>query len=264
MLHGWLDMSITFQFIVDSLRQPWSIVAPDWSGYGRSYWQRGLYSVFHDLADLDALIDHYSPETPVFLVGHSYGGNMAGLYAGTRADRVKRLISLEGFGQRQRTPQKAPKIITSWLDAIKRTQNKKTRTYDGVDQLAKRFMKSNPRLSQSRARFLAQHMTTPASEYRAALAIDPWRRIRALPASFPAGDFFEAFFARIAAPTLWARGSDSGYSEYIFTSEANYRKRFSILEQGTDIKVEDAGHNLHHDQPERIASIMEDFFLAEN
>ena len=36
LLHGWMDASPTFQFLVDSLQQDWHIIAPDWRGYGES------------------------------------------------------------------------------------------------------------------------------------------------------------------------------------------------------------------------------------
>src|SRR5687767_15812230 len=49
-------------------------------------------------SDLDFLLDHYSPESAVNLVGHSMGGNIAMLYAGSRPQRIRRLVNLEGFG----------------------------------------------------------------------------------------------------------------------------------------------------------------------
>lgn len=35
-LHGRMDASATFQFVVDALQQPWHVIAPDWRGYGAS------------------------------------------------------------------------------------------------------------------------------------------------------------------------------------------------------------------------------------
>jgi pimeloyl-ACP methyl ester carboxylesterase len=89
LLHGWMDVGASFQFMVDALAahegpKRW-IVAPDWRGFGRSspggsdcYW-------FPDyLGDLDALIDALSPAQPIDLVGHSMGGNVVMSYAGVR------------------------------------------------------------------------------------------------------------------------------------------------------------------------------------
>ena len=98
MVHGWMDVAASYQFVVDAFAHDHYVIAPDWRGYGSpgsalhapgagpadvlagtdSYW-------FPDyLADLDFLIDHYSPDAPVHLVGHSMGGNVAMLYAGVR------------------------------------------------------------------------------------------------------------------------------------------------------------------------------------
>lgn len=32
-LHGWMDWSTTFQFVVDALKTTWHLIAPDWRGY---------------------------------------------------------------------------------------------------------------------------------------------------------------------------------------------------------------------------------------
>jgi len=42
LLHGWMDMSASFQFLVDQLVGDWDIIAPDWRGFGQSprWWTR--------------------------------------------------------------------------------------------------------------------------------------------------------------------------------------------------------------------------------
>ena len=36
LLHGWMDVSASFQFLVDALQGEWYVVAPDWRGFGLS------------------------------------------------------------------------------------------------------------------------------------------------------------------------------------------------------------------------------------
>ena len=70
LLHGFQDVSASWQFTVDAFTRDWYVVAPDWRGYGLSdssgqdtYW-------FPDLvADLDAILDHFEPDMPARLVG---------------------------------------------------------------------------------------------------------------------------------------------------------------------------------------------------
>ena len=89
MVHGWMDVGASWQFVVDQFARDHYVLAPDWRGYGLTevpdadnYW-------FPDyLADLDFLIDHFSPDAPVDLVGHSMGGNVAMLYAGAQRHRA--------------------------------------------------------------------------------------------------------------------------------------------------------------------------------
>src|SRR5947208_7659221 len=85
MLHGWMDVSASFQFLVDALRGDWDVHAPDWRGYGLTQWgQADCYWLPDYLADLDVLLRHIDPAQPVNLVGHSLGGNVAAMYAGVQ------------------------------------------------------------------------------------------------------------------------------------------------------------------------------------
>src|SRR3974390_3443853 len=55
LLHGWLDVGETFQFIVDAFKKDWPIVAPDWRGFGRSERPQEGYGFPDYLGDFDAL-----------------------------------------------------------------------------------------------------------------------------------------------------------------------------------------------------------------
>jgi len=69
LLHGWMDVSASFQFLVDALRGPWRVIAPDWRGFGQSEWTREAGYWFPDYyADLGALLDLYQPDGPAHIV----------------------------------------------------------------------------------------------------------------------------------------------------------------------------------------------------
>ena len=149
LLHGWMDVGASYQFTVDALRQQRRILAPDWRGFGQTSTPQADHYVFADyLADLDMLLDHYAPGQAVDLVGHSMGGNVAMMYAGVRPERIRRLVNLEGFGMPATRPAQAPTRYAQWIDEIKQLhQGEKTlNTYDDASGVARRLMKTNPRL----------------------------------------------------------------------------------------------------------------------
>ena len=169
LFHGWMDVSASFQFLVDALRERWHIVAPDWRGYGESarptdapgvesYW-------FADyVADLEAIVDHYQPEGQVTLVGHSLGANVVCLYAGIRPERVRRVVDLEGFGMTASKASQAPRRYARWLDELK--DKPRLNTYATVEDVAARLQKTNPRLPADKAAFLAQHWSHQGADGR--------------------------------------------------------------------------------------------------
>ncbi len=258
MCHGWLDISATFQFLVDSLQREWSIAALDWRGYGLSEWRNESYWMYDDIATLDAVLEHYSPDRPVRLLAHSYGGAATSFYAGTRPERIAAHINIEGFGPAPVGLEDAPKRFATWLEAQR--EGCRHNLYADRNALAQRLQKANPRLSAERAEFLAQHFGQERPDGQLELAADPWRRAPGLWPSFPVGDIFKTFLRRIEAPVLWVRADDSSYMRHAFgDDESRYFDRFNALPNGRDELIEDAGHNIQHDQPERLAEIVEDF-----
>ena len=104
MLHGFQDVSATWQFVVDALEKEWYVIAPDWRGYGLSEWAKCDTYWFPDfIADLDAILEHFEPELPVNIVAHSMGASVAALYAGAVGDRVRKLVNVKASAARRPT-----------------------------------------------------------------------------------------------------------------------------------------------------------------
>jgi len=116
-LHGWSDAGSTFQFVIDELKQDWFVIAPDWRGFGESRANAESYWFPDYLADLDAILQIYSPDAAVRLVGHSMGANVATLYAGVMPERVSALVNVEGFGLPDSDPEDAPGRYREWIEA---------------------------------------------------------------------------------------------------------------------------------------------------
>jgi pimeloyl-ACP methyl ester carboxylesterase len=259
MMHGWMDVGASFQFTVDALRDDRHVVAADWRGFGKSdpsgadaYW-------FHDyLGDLDALIDHLSPDAPIDLVGHSMGGNIVMIYAGVRPQRIRRLVNLEGFGMPQTVPADVPKRLTKWLDQLQTTPA--LRDYASLDDVAARLMRTNPRLPADKAAWLAGHWSRRDEDGRWHILADAAHKL-INPVLSRAEDVV-ATWQRISAPLLWVQGDGGEFETWwdgCFTRE-QFHQRLAAVPQVRQVLLRDAGHMLHHDQPEALAQALEAFF----
>ncbi|MBS1226777.1 MAG: hydrolase [Proteobacteria bacterium] len=257
MLHGWGDTGASFQFVVDALAGNWRVIAPDWRGFGLSQWNDGAYCFADYLADLDALLEHYSPNAPVRVAGHSLGGIVASLYAGIRPARVARLANLEGFGLWVAPADAAPARWARWLEQM-RDGDAAFRRYARRADYAQRLLNDNPRLTPERAAFLAEHSLRAAADGGLVLAADPRQRW-VNPLLFPIDDA-KACWRQVSARTLWVAGRQSAVLARFAETPQEYRQRHDCFAQVNDAQLEDCGHNLHHDQPQAVARLLEDFF----
>ncbi len=273
MLHGWMDVAASFQFLVDAMVKDWYVVAPDQRGYGGTEWTRetaGGYWFADYVADLDALIDQLSPHAPVHLLGHSLGGNVSCIYAGVRPERVKTLVSLDGFGIPASSSSKASAQYRKWLDAIKKGES--LSSYDTVAKVADRLQKNNSRLRRDRAEWLAAHWAQQGDDGRWQLRADPAHKL-----PFPAVyrlDESIAIWNEVTAPTLWIGASESEAQQWngyrndttvpsVRDGHANshalgtFDSRLAAFKDIQFSVVHGAGHMLHHDSPDAVATLVE-------
>ncbi len=258
MLHGWMDGSASFQFLVDALTQDWQVLAPDWRGYGLSEWTSQGYWIPDYLADLDALLMHYAPEQPVKLIGHSLGGNLVCHYAGIRPERVSHVVSLDAFGLPRSDAAKAPTRLREWLDQI--GQPPSWAPYANMAAVAARLQKNNPRLSAEKAAFLAQHWAEGLPDGSARLRADPAHK-RVYPLLYQLEEALACWRA-ITAPVLMVEAADSPMRAWVNEDEATFAKRLAAFQNLHTHKIADAGHMLHHDQPVQLAALVETFLTV--
>ena len=257
LLHGWMDVSASFQFLVDCFERDWYVIAPDWRGFGLTAWATGGYWFPDYYADLDDLLEIYQPDTPVNLVAHSMGGNVACAYSGIRPERIARLISLEGFGMGRTKPDDAPARYGRWLNQLREPPQFKA--YASFDAVTARLRKNNPRLKEDMARFLAQHWAKETGDGSVALRSDPKHRI-----VNPVLNRLEELLAcwrRVTAPVLWVSGAQSRAAGWRNDSPAQLAERKGAFKHFEEVVLDDCGHMMHHDQPAQLAALIERFLV---
>jgi len=269
--HGWMDVAASWQFMADAFSDAFAagrtLIAPDWRGFGQTGllpgggWQADSYWFADYLADLDFLLEHYAPGQAVDLVGHSMGGNVAMLYAGARPARIRRLVNLEGFGLPDSRPSQAPSRMAQWMDGLKSLERGELalKSYGDVHGVASRLMKTNPRLTPDKARWLAGHWARPDASGRWQVLGNPAHKIPG--AQLYRVEEAQEFHRRISAPVLAIEAASD-------SMQALWQGRYSLdeyherLRQVPDARVaviQEAGHMLHHDQPEALAGLIEGF-----
>jgi pimeloyl-ACP methyl ester carboxylesterase len=252
LLHGFNDTGSSFQFFVDALEQDWFVIAPDWRGFGESRCRAQSYWFPDYIADLDVLLDLYSPEDPVRLVGHSMGANVAGMYAGVMPERVAAFINVEGFGLPESNPDNAPGNYRRWLERSK--DMLAYSTYEDFGQLAERIRKRNPRMGAAQALFVA-NLWAEEEDGTVILRTDPAHRLPNA-VQYRRAEA-KACWAKIAAPVLVVTGAESDF----FSKAKDHAgpNEIDAFDAAQSAEIPGAGHMVHFEQPGALAAAIERF-----
>jgi pimeloyl-ACP methyl ester carboxylesterase len=180
------------------------------------------------------------------------------LYAGVRPERVRRLVNVEGFGIGGRRQDPAPRRLAKWLAEL--GDDTGQRPYDSFEDFAARLQAENPRLTGERARFLAEQWGKAEADGGVVRRADPAHK-RTTPIPITTDDML-ACWREITAPVLWIEGAKSGLMARIARDPEGYEARRNAIDDLRIERIEDAGHNVHHDQPELLAQAIERFLAS--
>lgn len=256
LLHGFLDCAQAFDPFVEHLqkRLTWRVVVPDLRGHGDTERVgRGGYYHFADyVADVHALLASET-QTPVALLGHSMGGSIASLVAGTFPDRISRLVLVEGLGPLP-SDESPPDRMRRWIAEVDARRGR-TPTPMTLDDAIERLARAHPRVSRAELERLAKVSTRPVEGGRR-WAYDPLHRTRS-PMSTHLADF-NRFLARIVCPTLLIAGAESPFAGWVNDDRQNEIKAL------TEATVPDAGHMIHLEKPDALAGLVADFLARDD
>jgi pimeloyl-ACP methyl ester carboxylesterase len=254
-LHGFADTAASWGPVAELMTQAGHrVMAPDLRGFGESAWVgAGGYYHFPDyVADVDALTRAMSLSS-FALVGHSMGGTVASMFAGSRPAKVRHLALLEGLGPPDNDPAHTPDRFSRWLDDLIDGGRGRQRSMS-LGEALERLERQHPGVPR---KLLADTLPSLLREESPGVFrwhLDPLHRTSS-PYPFFASSY-RAFAARVDCPVLLLDGGPEGFHP---PDEAERIAAFARHEVSS---LPGAGHMMHWTQPEAVARELLRFLSA--
>ena len=251
LIHGGRDHCRNWDRVADGLRDRYLIYAPDLRGHGDSGSALGgMYSLPEFVLDTATLVANLG-DGPLTIIGHSLGGAIALQYAGTYPERVIKVVAIEGLGPPLIEHQVAHVRMRTWIDHMHEMERRRPRRYASVEDATRRMIDANPHLTPEMAHHLTLHGTRPNDDGTLSWKFDNYVRIRS-PYEFNLEDA-QDIWSRIRARVLLIKGAES------WAPDPDKSGRAMAIPSYRSVIIEDAGHWVHHDQPERFLEVVTEF-----
>lgn len=254
--HGGRDHCRSWDWVAQELQNDWHVFAPDLRGHGDSEWSNdGHYSPMACTYDLAQLI-HQKKLSPVTIVAHSYGGNIALRYAGIYPENVRKLVAIEGLGPspevlKKRLAIPIEKRFTDWIEEKRKAAGRTPRRYETLELAYKRMKEENSYLNDEQARHLTVHGISQNEDGSYSWKFD--NHFRVWPPFEMDNDDLQTLWKHITCPTLLMYGEDSWASNPAKDGRA-------VHFRNAEVKLyKNAGHWLHHDQFDQFISDLRAF-----
>jgi pimeloyl-ACP methyl ester carboxylesterase len=256
LLHGFMDAASTWDFVAPKLTAAgMRVIAPDLRGFGDApRAPMGSYYHFPEyIADVADIADQLAPNTPLFLIGHSMGGTVASLFAGTFPERVAKLALLEGMGPPDNPPEVAPDRMRRWIEDQRKFRSEPQRSMTQAEA-ERRLVERHSNVSRETVASRVPHLSVPVSGDRVQWKFDPMHRCLS---PFPFfSSMYVAFASRITAPVLMVSGGPEGFHTPDEDERAKAFKNFEAAE------IPGAGHMMHWTKPAELATLLINFWKS--
>ena len=242
LVHGGRDHARNWDWVAQELRRDYHVVAPDLRGHGDSQWAiGGSYAMVDYTLDVAQLLNALQI-FPVTIIGHSLGGSIALQYAGTYAERVRKVVAIEGLGPPPELLRERPahERMRIWISEMRALSKRHSHRYESLDDAVARMRDANPRLTAEQARHLTVHGSYRDEDGTYLWKFDNYVRATS-PYLFNMGDAQE-IWTQITCPLLLLRGTES------WATDPEIDGRARAFHDYRAVNIEGAGHWVHHDQ----------------
>jgi pimeloyl-ACP methyl ester carboxylesterase len=249
LVHGGRDHGRSFDLIARALQPHFHVLAPDLRGHGDSDWTRGgSYSVTEYVYDLSRLVRDAVQQ--VTIIGHSMGGMVGLIYAGTFPEQVATLVVLDGVTVLPNAKRLPPhERITKHIDQLAMLEAREPRRYRTIEEAATQMRAHNRRLSSELAQHLATFGVRRNEDGTYSWKFDPYQR--AMAPHRLSGEDLVSLWSRITCPTLLLHAEES-----FLEGRAGVEKYFPQARSET---IAGAGHWLHHEKPDEVLRAIRTF-----
>ncbi len=254
LLHGFLDCGATFDLLASPLaRLGFRVVAPDFRGFGDTdrVGAGGYYHFPDYVVDLEGIVRALAPSW-LGVVGHSMGGGVATLFAGTFPERVQSLVVMEGLGPMSDPPGLAVERMRRYF--ADREKIRGARPMASLDEATDRLAATHPRVARDILRSRAERLSRRDAEGRLVWAWDPLHRTTS-PTPFFA-ETYASFLRAITCPTLFVGGGPHGWHP------PDEDERLACFRSLVRVDFPEAGHMMHWTAPEEVAKAVGAHFGA--
>jgi pimeloyl-ACP methyl ester carboxylesterase len=245
LLHGGRDHCRNWDWVAADLRKNYHVICPDLRGHGDSAWQAtGGYSMAGYIYDLAQLI-HQQNLSPVRIIAHSLGGNIALRYSGIYPENVHRLVAIEGLGPGPRSHVEADRKpiserMRTWIEEQRSISGRQPRRYPTVEAAYARMQEENKHLTPEQARHLTLHGVNQNEDGTYSWKFDHY--VRLWPPYDMTREAIAALWESITCPTLLVYGNES------WAKHPDDDGRLACFRNARVLPVAKAGHWVHHDQ----------------
>lgn len=259
LIHGGRDHCRSWDWVAETLRDQYHVIALDLRGHGDSSWATGSsYPLAEFVYDIAQLVEQKQLK-PLSILSHSMGGAISLMFTGAYPESVSRLAVIEGifwspteFERRQNTP--ITGRITRWVEQLRDLSSRLPKRYSSLAEAVKRMRTENPRLTAAQAEHLTVHGMNQNEDGSFSWKFDNYIRAFA-PFTLAVKDVM-GLWSAITCPTLLIRGSESEASDPETDGSLEYFKNARTL------TIPGAGHWVHHDKLDELIAAVGPFLKS--